>query len=137
MSDIISVSSVSGKGTLHTVLKSVKFIFVSYIISVILLALLALALVYTDFPESYSYISVKIITLFGALLSACFTARSISSYGWLCGLFTGSANVIILLLIGQAFSASHIFTMSNLALVALAAICGSVGGIIGVNIGKN
>ncbi len=137
MSDIISVSSVSGRSTARFVLKSLKFIFVSYIISVILLAVLALALVYTDFPESYSFPAVKIITIFGAFLSAFLSCRSITSLGYLCGLATGGANVIILLLIGQAFSSSPVFTMSNFALVAIAMLGGAVGGIMGVNIGKN
>ena len=137
MSEIVSASSASGTNVLNTVFKAIKFIFVSYIISVILLAILAVIIVYTDVSEGIASPAVKIITVFGAFLSALLTSKSAEAKGWLCGIITGGLNVFMLLVLGMAIMGSKVFTVPNMSLVACGAVCGLVGGVIGVNFGSN
>lgn len=137
MSEIVSASSSSGTNVINTVFRAIKFILISYIISVILLALLAVVIVYTDVSESIASPAVKLITVFGAFLSALLTSKSTETKGWLCGIITGSFNVLMLLILGMAIMGSVFFTAPNMSLVACGAVCGLVGGIIGVNLGSN
>ena len=135
MSEIISVSG-SSTDLFKLVLKTVKFTLVSYVVSVILIAVLAVLLVYTDMSESLSAPAVKGITLFGAFLSAFLTAKTTSSKGWLSGIFAGALNIFILQLIGAAAFGAPLFAPSGFIMLALGAVCGMTGGIIGVNSGN-
>ncbi len=137
MSERASTSSNSTAAGVHTVLKAVKFIFVSYIVSVVMIMLLAAVLVYTDMPDSYSVPGIKLIELFAAFLSALLVAKNVGGKGWLCGFVTGGANVIILMILGALLMDSHLFTNSNISHIVCGALCGIVGGIIGVNMGDN
>ena len=51
MSEIISASSNSSTTNSHTFLKAIKFTLISYVISVVLIALLAVIIVYTDISQ--------------------------------------------------------------------------------------
>ena len=137
MSEIVSASSNSGAIVGRTFLKSVKFTVISYIISIILLAVLAVVIVYTDVSEKISVPAVRIITFFGAFLSAFLTAKNSSSKGWLCGTFTGCFNVALLMCIGAFLTDASLFTRSNFIFVLVGGVCGMIGGIIGVNMGHN
>lgn len=135
MSETISVSN-SDTDIFKVVLKTVKFTLVSYVVSVILIAALAVLLVYTDMSEAVSAPAVKGITLFGAFLSAFLTAKTANAKGWLCGMFAGAFNIFALQLIGTAAFGAPLFVSSNFIMVALGAVCGMTGGIIGVNFGN-
>ena len=130
-------NSVSGIYVGRTILKSVKFTVISYIMSIILLAVVAVIVVYTDVSEKISVPSVRVITLLGAFISALLTSKNSSSKGWLCGILTGAFNVAVLMSIGAFLTDASLFTKSNLILVSLGGMCGMIGGIIGVNLGDN
>ena len=137
MSEIISVSSDSGTNTARFMLKCVKFTIVSYMVSVLLLAALAVIIVYTDVSEKISGPSIKGIKFFGAFLSALLTSKSCETKGWLYGVIAGMFNIALLMVIGSFFVDSPIFSASNIAMLALGGLCGMVGGIIGVNLADN
>lgn len=137
MSEIISASSNSSTTNSHTFLKAIKFTLISYVISVVLIALLAVIIVYTDISQKISVPSVRGITLFGAFLSAVLTARTCKSKGWVCGFFTGLFNVALLMFIGTALISSSFFTKSNVFLAFCGGLSGMAGGILGVNLGNN
>ena len=137
LSEIISLSSESGINTIRIVLKSIKFIIISYLVSVLLLAALSVIIVYTDVPGKISAPAVTAIKLFGAFLSAILTSKSCQAKGWLCGLISGVLNLLILMFIGSLLTDSAVFATDNLTKLAIGGVCGMVGGIIGVNFGKN
>ena len=124
---------VSVPGKLHAILRGLKFILISYIVSVALIAVLSALIVYTDLPESTSTPVVKVITFFSVVLSAFLTARSSHSRGWLCGALVGGSNVCILILLGTAIYAHNLLTVSNLLSVAIGALLGVAGGVFGIN----
>ena len=137
MSEIISVSSDSGTTTARIVMKCVKFTIVSYMVSMLLLAALAVIIVYTDVSEKISAPSIKGIKLFGAFLSALLTSKSCETKGWLCGALSGIFNIALLMVIGSFFVDSPVFITSNVVMLTFGGICGMVGGIIGVNLANN
>ena len=137
MSDVISVSTGSNTGVVRILLKSVKFIILSYVISFILLLVLALVIVYTDVSETISGPAVNIITLSGAFVSSFLTAGNLTSKGWICGFLSGMLNIMLLFAAGSLFTSSAFFTAHKMMFMLYGGICGAVGGIIGVNVGKN
>ena len=137
MSDVISVSTGSDAGTIRILLKSVKFIILSYIISFILLLVLAAVIVYTDVSETISNPAVNIITLSGAFVSSFLTAKNLTSRGWLFGFLSGLFNIAFLFAVGTFFTSSAFFTIPKTMFMLYGGMCGAIGGIIGVNVGKN
>ncbi len=136
MSEIISASSNSERSAFKVVLKALKFSIISYILSIILLAGLAIALVYTDMKESLAPSVVKGITLFGAFLSAYLTSRSASSKGWLRGAFAGVINILLLQLLGTAVASTPFVNATRVVMLVGGAVIGMIGGIFEVNSGN-
>jgi len=130
------VPSVSG-GWLSCIFKGLKFIVVSYVLSVVLIAILSAVIVFTDISESCSTPCVKVITFIGVFASAYLLSRTSQSRGWLGGALTGGANIGLLIIIGTALNANNPFTLSNLVSVLIGCFVGSVGGICGINSKKN
>ncbi len=137
MSERVSTSSTSSATAVSALAKALKFIFISYIVSLALIMILAAVLVYTDIPESYSDTAIMIIELFAAFLSALLLAKNVGGKGWLCGFLTGGVNIIILLLLGSLLMNAPLFPNSALSRIACGALSGIVGGIVGVNLGDN
>ena len=137
MSEFISASSDSGISAIRILSKSVKFTIVSYLVSVLLLAVLTVVIVYTDVPEKISGPSVIAIKMFGAFLSAFLTSKSCETKGWLCGIVSGVVNILLLMVIGSLISNSHTPVSDNLTNLLFGGACGMIGGIIGVNFVKN
>ena len=117
MSEIFSASSNSGTTNSHIFFKAFKFTMISYVVSVILISVLAFIIVNTNVPQSISNPSVKGITLFGACLSALLTAKSCRTKGWLCGFFTGAFNVALLMFVGTLLVDAEFFSKSSIFLV--------------------
>ena len=137
MSEIISVSAQPRAATARLALKCVKFTVMSYMVSIVLLAILAVVIVYTNVPETISAPAIKGIKLFSAFLTALLTTRSCSTKGWLFGMISGMFNIVLLMFFGSFFINSPIFVSSNIMTASLGGLCGMVGGIIGVNLGNN
>ena len=136
MSEIISASSNSGTTNFRAFFKVIKFTIISYVVSVILISVLAVIIVYTNVPQSIANLSVKGITLFGAFLSALLVAKSHRTKGWLCGLFTGMFNVALLMFVGTILVDAVFFSKSTVSLILCGGISGILGGIICVKLGN-
>ncbi len=118
-------------------LKGVKFVFISYIISIALIALVSAIVVFTDVPEAICVPSVKVITYFGAFLSSFLASRSLTEKGWIIGALIGGLYIAVLTLLGVAILGADIFTLNNLIMIGFGIIAGMAGGIVGVNTSKN
>lgn len=132
MSEPISVPA-SANASAVSVLKGVKFILISYVVSLALIALLSALVVYTGIPEAVCVPAVKVITFFGAFLSALLTTRSTGSRGWLFGAISGGCNIMLLNLLGMALFGAKVFNASGALMVLLGCVAGMAGGIVGVN----
>lgn len=136
MSETLSADSKHGSCKGAVILKAIKFIFISYLVSVILLAILAAVIVYTDVPGEAAAPSVKAVTLFGTLLSGFMMSFSIERRGWLYGFIIGLVNIIILLLAGMLIFGSGSVNMHTIIMLLCGGLCGAFGAIVGMNIRK-
>jgi len=136
VSEKVFVSTVSAGG-IRKILKAIKFILISYVVSLILIAILSCLVVYTGLPEKHAPIGVNIITYFSCFLSGLMTARGSNSKGWLLGTVSGALNILILTLISMAVMGTAANGVGFVLKIIIAAACGAVGGIIGININRD
>lgn len=118
------------------ILSGIKFIIISYIVSLILILALTALIVYTDVPEKAGTIGVGVITFFGSFLSAYLCGRTRKRGGLIYGALNGGLNIAGLLLIGFAIYGS-VASGQDISLKILGGcLSGALGGIFGVNTGK-
>lgn len=130
----ISSGSLSVVGNL---LKVLKFILVSYVVSALLIAGLAALLAYTSLPEALANPGVRIIRMFGAFLTGLMLSRSVGKRGLLWGFAGGMMNIVLLGVLGS-FLPEVSQNISKMLLTSLAGgATGALGGIIGINTNKN
>lgn len=132
MSEKVFVSTVSAGGV-RKLFKSVKYILISYALSLILIAVLSALVVYTGMPEKYAPAGVCIITYFACFMSGFMTGTAASSKGWLSGAVSGVMNILILAVLAMAIMGSVNFEPGFFLKLLIAAICGATGGMFGIN----
>ena len=136
MSEPIS-AQVAQNGKTFLLFKGIKFIFISYVVSFLMVLILSALVVYTDLPEAFCGPSIKVITFFGAFLSAFLTSRASDGRGWLCGAVSGCANIALLSLLGTAIYGTSVLSASNVLGAFYGLLAGGAGGIVGINTKRN
>lgn len=122
---------------IYKILSVLMCILKGYILSVILLFLLALLVTYTPLEESFSDYIVKGIAYIGIIYSSICVARKYTTSGWIRGLITGIIYNIILYVLSSLFFGFDMPQGKVSMFLVSGVICGLIGGIIGVNLNKN
>lgn len=107
-----------------------------YIISLVLLFILACIVTYTSFPESYVYGVISAITVIGILLASISVAKKYRTLGWVHGAVTGVLYNMILYVISVSFLSFIGAQKGILSFIVIGVVCGALGGIVGVNLKK-
>ena len=111
-------------------LKTVLF---SYLISTVLLLLLSVFATFQALNDTAIHISVNTITALCVLFCGFLSGRHFSEKGLVFGALCGTIYSGILCIAGTLFSQSPDFGSASLTALAIGIICGSVGGIVGIN----
>lgn len=114
----------------------IKSVFISYGLSIFLLALFAVILTYTSVPESYISNVVFIISIVSILYAGKIATKKVKSRGWLIGSITGIVYMLILYLLSLIFTKRPVFDMHVLFIFAMGFLAGAIGGIFGINLRK-
>ena len=105
----------------------------AFIITLLVFSLLSV--IFAFFPPS-DYI-LNICTKYGYLLSgfvaSFFCARASSRRGFLTGAVTAVIYIAILYMLGGAIFKAPVFTAKLMRVFGLSALCGGLGGILGIN----
>lgn len=126
-------NSLNGK---FSILKVIKYIIISYIISFILVLALSALIVYTDVSEAVGNTGVEVITYLGSFICAFLLGRSTKKAGLLGGGVIGMISLLGLILIGIAVY-GEIADAGNIIIKILGGfLSGALGGVLGVNTGK-
>jgi putative membrane protein (TIGR04086 family) len=107
----------------------------AFIFMAILTVILSFLLWLTDLKEENLKISAYIIHVIALIIGGFQSGRKGEEKGWYNGAMLGTVYAILVMLIGfLAFDAS--FGWQAIVYVLVAALCGSLGGIVGVNTRK-
>ncbi len=115
-------------------LRVVKGLIISYLITLPCFLGFALVLTYTDFPEKHTYIAVLITTVISVLVASAYSTKHVKSKGWMNGCFVGILYVAILYLASSLVLMNFAIDVQVLLTVVIGAIVGCLGGIFGINL---
>jgi putative membrane protein (TIGR04086 family) len=111
-----------------------KGLFISILISLILILIYGLLLTYTGISESSMPTVIMVITIISIGLSSIYVAMRVTSRGWLNGAITGLLYMIIVFLISLLFKTGISMDKFILFRMLMGFIIGALAGIIGINL---
>ena len=112
----------------------VKGILISFIISIILFYILGIILSVSNIPEKIITPAIMVITGISILIGTSITAFKTKEKGLLKGGVSGLIYFTILYLISSICLKNFEINMYSIIMMAVAFTCGSIGGMVGVNI---
>ncbi|HOJ09022.1 MAG TPA: TIGR04086 family membrane protein [Clostridiales bacterium] len=112
-----------------------KGVILAYIITIPFFILFSLILSYTNFPENYISTAVTSVTIISVLISSTSVSRNIKNKGLFSGAFIGFFYMFILYIINGIVFKNYSITRHLITMTFICILTGSVGGIMGVNIG--
>ncbi|HEY5586270.1 MAG TPA: TIGR04086 family membrane protein [Ruminiclostridium sp.] len=115
-------------------LRVVKGLIISFLITLPCFLAFATFLTYTDFPEKYTYIAVLVTTVISVLVASAYSTKNVKSKGWMNGCFVGILYVAILYLASSIVFMNFAIDIQVLLTVVIGAIVGCLGGIFGINL---
>jgi len=130
------LSKFSLKITKQQVLGVVLGVVVAYAITAIFFIATAIAITYTELPETVLPTIVMIACVVSVLVAGFDASRKATNRGWLWGMVAGLIYAAIFILIIIFTSGNAAFDMRKLMLISLSLVGGGVGGVIGINFKK-
>jgi len=115
-------------------MRVVKGLILSFLITLPCFLVFALFLTYTDFPEKYTLVAVLITTVISVLVASAYSTKNVKSKGWMNGCFVGLLYVAILYLTSSTVFMNFALDVQVLLTFIIGAIVGSLGGIFGINL---
>ncbi len=115
-------------------IRVIKGLIISFLITLPCFLAFALFLTYTDFPEKYTFIAVLVTTVISVLAASAYSTKNVRSKGWMNGLAVGVLYVAILYLASSIVFLNFAIDVQVLLTVVIGAIVGCLGGIFGINL---
>lgn len=109
---------------------------IAIIFSIIVLTIFAILLTYTNIPESTITPVVLTITGVSILIGSTISTRKIKKNGLLYGGTVGLIYIILLYITSSISISGFSLSSGSFIMLAVGAITGMIGGIIGVNLNK-
>ena len=123
--------------TVFSLIKTlVKTILTAFLITTVLMALLALCICFTPLSEDVVTPSVYILNYLSVFLAGLFSAAKTNQKGFLAGSLAGCGYMLLLYLLGYILFGSIEFSKNVLLTVLYCTITGMVGGIVGINLNR-
>lgn len=116
------------------VMAIVKYIGLSYLMTFIIFAILALMLCFTEFPESMIGSAVVVTTIISIMFGGTCIARRARSKGWLNGSLIGLFYMFILFLLSSITTTGFKVDKYVLIMMLVGIAAGAVGGVVGINL---
>ncbi len=111
-----------------------KGVLIAAVFTVVVFAVAALILAYSNVSESTIPAISFIVQLLGALISGYCTAKESGVKGFLTGLLAGVVYILIIWVIAALAGSGFYFGKHFFTMLGLSALGGAAGGVIGVNL---
>lgn len=125
----------SEKSVITTMLTCLKTIVTAFLITLVLMAVLALLICYTPMPEEAVTPSVYILNYFSVFMAGLITAAKTKKKGFITGALAGGGYMLLVYLLGFILFGGIDFTKTVLLTVIYCTLVGMAGGIVGINLG--
>lgn len=112
----------------------IKGIFLSILITMVMLLILSALLCYTNISENLINPCIIFISTFSVLIGSFILMKNIKEKGLIYGMLLGIIYMLIIYLISSFISMDFSLGIGSIIMIILGIISGAVGGIIGVNI---
>ncbi len=110
-----------------------KNLMIEFVLSILLLILLAFLLSTTSLNENIINPSIIFISSFSILIGAFFSSVKIKTKGIVIGSLQGISYMLILYLISSFSNMNFSIGFESIVMITVGIICGALGGIVGVN----
>lgn len=124
----------SEKSVVTALVVCVKTIATAFLITIILMAILALLICYTPLPEEAVTPSVYILNYFSVFMAGLFSAVRTKKKGFVTGGIAGLLYALLVYLLGFILFGGVDFTKTVLLTVVYCTLLGMIGGIVGINL---
>lgn len=121
----------TGKNPTIELIRSVGL---AYLLTLIILVLLASILSLTEFPEGMMNSAVIVATLISIMFAGSIFARHVKTRGWISGSIAGVSYMLILYLVSSTAIGSFRSSQYLIAMVLAGIAAGALGGILGINL---
>ncbi len=129
-------SSVAKRNSLSGVKRIIRSVAIAYVISTVFLVILSLLYAYTGISEGLVFVMTDVLRVVAVIISAILTAKGVNSRGWIWGIASGVCYIGVMHLLGFMIWDDYLISTDISTGVITALAGGSIGGIIGINIGK-
>lgn len=129
-------SSLAKGNSLSGVKRIIRSVTIAYVISLVFLVILSLVYAYTGVSEGVVFAMTGVLRIVAVIISAILTAKGVNSRGWIWGIASGVCYIGIMHLLGFMIWDDYLINTHISSSIITAIIGGSLGGIIGINIGK-
>ena len=127
----------SEKSVLITLKVILKTVVTAFLITIILMGVLALLICYTALPEEAVTPGVYVLNYFSVFLAGLISAAKAKKRGFITGGISGALYMVLVYLLGYVLFGGITFTKGTLAQIMYCLIVGMIGGIVGINLKKN
>lgn len=115
------------------IVHTAKCLGVSYILSVVLLFILAICATVWDMEAGAVNICVTVITGISVLFCGFTSARGAGRGGLINGIIAGVLYTLLLYAVGSIVSGSIGFNAATISALLVGVFCGGLGGVLGIN----
>lgn len=132
----LTVELQSEKSVFSLIKALVKTIATAFLITVILMAILALCICYTPLPEEMITPCVYILNYLSVFLAGLITATKTKTKGFISGGLAGCGYMLLVYLLGFVLFGGIDFSKTVLLTVLYCTLVGMTGGIVGINLNR-
>lgn len=124
----------TGDNTLFDPVYWLKNVFVSFLATIVLLFLGAIAATYFAMPDSIIHIMVMVITALCVMWGGFRFALHLGRQGLVCGSISGLLYILVLYFLGAVIFGVPELGQAVILSALMSVFCGAAGGLIGVNL---
>lgn len=124
----------SEKSVVLTLKVIIKTVVTAFLITIILMGILALLICYTPIPEEAITPSVYVLNYFSVFMAGLFSAARAKKRGFITGGLSGAVYMLLVYLLGYILFGGIEFTNDVLLTIVYCLVVGMAGGIVGINL---
>ena len=134
LSDITSKKKIEDISKEKNIIKILKGVMISIVISILLLTIYAVILTYTSTSESTIKPVVIIITGISLLIGSFISSMKLKKQGMINGGIVGLIYILSIYIISSIWLSNFSLDLELIIMIIVSIITGMIGGIIGINI---